>query len=397
MSNTSIQWADRVWNPVVGCSKVSAGCQNCYAERMHRRLQSGLDKTGKYSEPFSTVRLHEPSLDIPLSWKNPKRIFVNSMSDLFHGDLSFNDVDEVMARIAVNQQHNYIILTKRPERMVEYFKDNGRADNPAWEYTEYYSGISSRVQEEDPPHAPSSYYKRTGEYEDALQAVCSSLSSCGHLPNLWLGVSVEDQKTADERIPLLLETPAAVRFVSCEPLLGPVDLSGYLNLDKDCEILELEEGDNSDICCGCNYEEGTYCNASERKLDWVIVGGESGPSARPMHPQWVRDIRDQCLSAEVPFHFKQWGEWVAISKGCFRQEVFGIDIDTEIAYTCADLSDKGKLFHLSTSGECAKETDSYDDPWFDIMDSSGSVPINKVGKKKAGNELDGQVWEQFPE
>lgn len=219
---TKIEWTDEVWNPVTGCTKVSQGCKNCYAERIAERFWG--------DRKFTDVQCHEDRLEIPLHWKKPRKIFVNSMSDLFHPAVPFDFVDEVFAAIWKADQHTYQILTKRPERMHDYFKrGNWMLDYP--------------------------------------------------LSNVWLGVSCEDQKAADERIPWLLKTPAAVRFVSYEPALGPVDFETYI-------------------------EQGEY---EEPPLDWIIAGGESGPGARPAHPDWFRSVRDQCVEAGVPFFFKQWG------------------------------------------------------------------------------------------
>lgn len=224
MNNSKIEWTDKTWNPVTGCTKVSQGCKNCYAERMYERFH------GKGS--FRTVTCHTDRLSIPLKWKKPAMIFVNSMSDLFHPDVPFEFVRQVLATIHDTPTHTYQVLTKRPARMVEFFK---------W---------------------------------------LKNSSLMVNFPNLWLGVSVENQAAADERIPLLMQVPAAVRFLSCEPLLGPVDISTYLPAP---------------------YYPG--------RIDWVIVGGESGPGARPMHPDWARSLRDQCDWSKTAFFFKQWGTY----------------------------------------------------------------------------------------
>ncbi|HMG94379.1 MAG TPA: phage Gp37/Gp68 family protein [Chryseolinea sp.] len=260
---TKIEWTDEVWNPVTGCDKVSQGCKNCYAEIMHRRLMGMFPD--KYSKPFlGNIELHEDELMKPLKWRNkPRRVFVNSMSDLFHEDVDYGFIYKVFAVMDVCRQygHTFQILTKRPGRMLEFMKAH----------------VSYTI------NSP--------------------------LDNVWLGVSVEDQKTADERIPLLKHTSAAVRFLSCEPLLGPIN-------------------DHLDT----------------QKIHWVIVGGESGRHARPMYPDWVRSIRDQCRASDIPFFFKQWGEWAP--------------------------SDLPMPFH--------------------------SEPVFKVGKNKSGNHLDGNQHLEFP-
>ncbi|MBY0431720.1 MAG: phage Gp37/Gp68 family protein, partial [Rhodospirillales bacterium] len=226
---TGIEWTQATWNPMVGCSIMSSGCARCYAMREAHRLahRLGIDKYAGTTEETKagpiwngTVRLHQPHLDQPLRWKRPRRIFVNSMSDLFHEALSDENIDKVFAVMALAHWHTFQVLTKRPERMLRWFtKERHR----------------SAVVEYGWP-----------------------------LPNVWIGVSVENQAAADERIPFLLDTPAAVRWLSCEPLLGPV------RLDRVDEI------------------------------EWVVCGGESGPRARPMHPAWARSLRDQCETAGVP-------------------------------------------------------------------------------------------------
>jgi len=235
MSASKIEWTDETWNVCTGCTKVSDGCKHCYVERIWPRL-AGNPKHVCHGRKFTDIQRHPERLDQPLHWKRKRMVFVNSMSDLFHEDVSFEFIDEVFAIMAMCQQHTFQILTKRPERMREYTTSE-RIINVKWP-----------------------------------------------LPNVWLGVSIEDQQTADERIPLLLQTPAAVRFVSAEPLLGLVDL------------------------CYSAFN-GADSLQTMRGIDWVIVGGESGPKARPMNPQWARDLRDQCKAAGVPFFFKQWGEW----------------------------------------------------------------------------------------
>lgn len=233
MGNQSkIEWTDATWNPIRGCSEVSEGCRNCYAMRQAHRFDKpggpyeGLTRvSGGEIKWTNEVRLVPELLDQPLHWRKPKRIFVNSMSDLFHEKVPDHFIMQVFVTMQKAPQHIYQILTKRPKRMREWVR----------------------------------------HFTDREPA------------NVWLGVSCEDQKTANERIPLLLQTPAAIRWISAEPLLGAIDMNGIRNAE---------------------------CGAA---LDWVVAGGESGPSARPMHPDWARSLRDQCLAAGVPFFFKQWG------------------------------------------------------------------------------------------
>lgn len=262
-----IEWTDATWNPITGCSVVSPGCTNCYAMRLagtrlrHHPSRAGLTIDSKAGPVWSgQVRLNTKWLDQPLKWKCPRMIFVCAHGDLFHEEVPDEWIDLIFAVMALAPQHTFQVLTKRAERMREYMQPHSRrrADS-----------LGEKVM-------------RLG-YTGPLEALRWPL------PNVWLGVSVEDQKRADERIPQLLWTPAAVRFLSCEPLVGPVDFHKT----------------------GASLPEA----ASFRRhlpllfVDWVIAGGESGPGARPMHPAWVRLLRDQCARAGVPFFFKQWGAW----------------------------------------------------------------------------------------
>ncbi len=267
-ANTGIEWTDSTWSPIralnratgkVGwhCEHMSEGCRFCYAEGINRRLGTGLDfKPGHRADV--EILLDEKMLLAPLRWKAPRRIFLNSMTDSFAEFVKDEWIDRMFAVMALTRRHTFQVLTKRPARMLAAIKRMG---------------------------------KSIEILECQARSFGYSLKFNGYglvpwpLPNVWLGTSAEDQATADERIPLLLETPAAVRFVSLEPLLGPIDLT---NLQ------------------GCAFD--ALYGVREMKINWVIVGGESGKSARPMHPQWARDLRDQCAAAGVPFFFKQWGD-----------------------------------------------------------------------------------------
>lgn len=321
---TKIEWAEETWNPVTGCSPISEGCRNCYAERMSKRLAG---RCG-YPEYFPFwVTLHPDKLEQPLRWKKPRMIFVCSMGDLFHEDVPEIEIMRVFAVMADAQQHTYLVLTKRPERMKEVLTSPSIA-NDVWLMTN--TGIS-----EDKPIWP--------------------------LPNVWLGVTAENQARADERIPVLLQIPAAVRFVSIEPMLGTVNLTliggdrfGWGRTDAVNGLYYVRANPTE---CGCEWET-QHIN----KLDWVICGGETGPGARPMHPDWVRSLRDQCKEAGVPFFFKSWGEWMPSYQ-------------------------TGATFELSRL-----KTDEV------VMSGPGhGVVMKKVGKKAAGRLLDGQEWNQYPE
>lgn len=216
---SKIEWTDTTWNPVTGCTKISPGCANCYSERMTKRLQAMGQQ--KYRHGFNRVVTHHDELTKPSRWTKPRKVFVCSMSDLFHQDVPDHFIRHVFSVMGHNRRHIFQVLTKRSERLLTY--------------AQLY---------------PSDFRPR----------------------NIWVGVSVENQDVAEERISHLIGVPSAVRFLSCEPLLGPLYLGEWL-----------------------------------AELDWVIVGGESGPRARPMDPDWVRSIRDDCFDTATPFFFKQWG------------------------------------------------------------------------------------------
>lgn len=288
MSKSKIEWTDETWNPVTGCTKVSLGCKNCYAEREWPRMVRLVPSYA--GRKFTDVRTHADRLDKPLRWKHPRRVFVNSMSDLFHPDVPDGFIDQVFAVMALSQQHTFQILTKRPERMQKYISSLSperiadAVPRGGWNITKHHAVAKITSQ----PKAAAEMYR------------CERLS--WPLPNVWLGVSVENQETADERIPLLLQTPAAVRWISAEPLLGFVDLNYAFGIPTGA-------GRGS-----CPMHLAGVCPEGllplgQQHLHWVVVGGESGPNARPMNPAWVRSIRDQCVSAGVAFLFKQWGEW----------------------------------------------------------------------------------------
>jgi protein gp37 len=266
---THISWSDATWNPVTGCTKVSAGCDHCYIDRtppfrmQHRRF----DKPGIGGT--TGVLLHPERLAQPLRWQKPRRIFVNSLSDLFHDSVPDEYLVNVFAVMAATPQHTYQVLTKRPARMRSFLRDLCRCGVGHPPGVHLSSNVSWALTAHNPEGVASQYPKA----REAGQA------ARWPLPNVWLGVSTEDQKAGDLRIPILLETPAAVRWISAEPLLGPIDLVTHL------------------------------ANSSRASLDWVVTGGESGPGARPAHPDWFRTLRDQCGAAGVPFHFKQRGSW----------------------------------------------------------------------------------------
>ncbi len=283
MTKSKIEWTDATWNPVTGCTPVSTGCANCYAKRMAKRLagRHGYPKTN----PF-TVTVHLDRLEEPLRWRKPRMVFVCSMGDLFHDDVPGDVIDKVFAVMELAPQHTFQVLTKRPHHMATYLNARGFGLNP--------------------------------------------------LPNVWLGTSVEDQSLAHYRIPYLLNCPAVVRFLSCEPLLGPLP---NLNLDG---------------------------------IHWVIVGGESGPGARPMNSDWARDIRNQCQAAGVPFFFKQWGAYVPE-----QQNPAALTARTAKTAMYVDPDGNTRPARIGGRGHAAT--------------------VQRVGKKAAGRLLDGREWNEMPE
>lgn len=307
MNTSKIEWTEATWSPVIGCTKVSAGCKHCYAEREVETRWSKNPKSIWYGRRFTDVLCRPEAIagaGSPLRWRAPRRIFVCPRADLFHDDVPDLFIADVFGVMAATPQHTYQVLTKRPERARWLLGKEGVLN------------FATAVAE--------------------CAAMYSEVDVEWPLENVHLGVSVEDQATADERIPVLLKTPAAVRWVSAEPLLAAVDLRPYL--------------------------DGSFANAdiSRPDLDWVVVGGESGPDARPMHPDWVRQIRDDCRDTRVPYLFKQWGEWIGGGPG----------------WVLANLPDqKGTPCH----------------PWPD-----GSVAM-RLGKRTCGRLLDGVLHDAYPE
>lgn len=306
--SSSIEWTDATWNPVTGCSVVSPGCTNCYAMKLagtrlqHHPSRAGLTRDSKAGPVWTgEVRLNEKWLDQPLRWRRPRRIFVCAHGDLFHESVPDEWIDRIFAVMALAPQHSFQVLTKRADRMRAYVTEQAAGGRFI---TDWIARILAPL--------PGGGYD-TGQLKGAArERLREANRRCGGtpfsarpLPNVWLGVSVEDQARADERIPDLLATPAAVRFLSCEPLLGLVDLD---------TIYVRRHGQ---LPTELSHRLGDYVRplrgnfTDSPKLDWVIAGGESGPGARPADPAWVRLLRDQCADAGVAFFFKQWGAWHA--------------------------------------------------------------------------------------
>lgn len=295
---TSIEWTrgddgseGKTWNPTRGCSRVSPGCDNCYAMRVAHRFSGpgkpydGLTRIGKRGVDWSgRVRLVPEMLDVPLRWRKPRRVFVNSMSDLFHESLSNEEIAAVFGVMAACPQHTFQVLTKRAKRMREWFETAG-TQTLSWLWQSAVNACDGHAQRES--------------MTDRLRT-----GTTWPLPNVWIGVSAENQATADERIPHLLATPAAVRFVSCEPLIGPVDLTRIVESFHPGPPPSSVEFDGLRGFCGATPAEDT---PAVRGLQWVIVGGESGPGARPYDLAWPRDIIRQCRESGVAVFHKQVG------------------------------------------------------------------------------------------
>lgn len=300
MGKTKIEWTNHTINPVVGCSKASPGCLSCYGERMawrlkcmgHEKYQAVVDANGWTGKIGYDMSVFEK---LP---KKPSHIFVCSMGDLFHKDVPFQEILTIFDIMHQCPQHTFMILTKRPQRMLEFCS-------------------------------------KYGLMPDRL-----GLTGSGQTwpENVWCGVSAENQERANERIPVLLQIPSPIKFVSIEPMLGPIDLSTQLNY-----------------------------------LDWVIVGGESGSNARPIHPEWVTKIRDDCIEKNVPFFFKSWGQWIPHNPA-HGGPYFSENIKAESSLRRCKWRD-------------GREMKAQQDRWCKFL---------KVGKKYSGRVLDGKVWDQYP-
>lgn len=392
--HTHIEWTDATWNPITGCSVVSAGCKHCYAMKLagtrlqHHPSRAGLTIETKAGPVWNgQVRLNEAWLDQPLRWRRPRRIFVCAHGDLFHESVPDEWIDQVFAVMALAPHHTFQVLTKRAARMRDYFGDM-ELRSTSIEGTDLMHKVRYRVDGDDDPNGSDADHAETARFERGVSAVAAMWDG-KPLPNVWLGVSVEDQAAADERIPLLLATPAAVRWVSAEPLLGPVDLT---DIDggawRDLPAREWLEGMDDDdsppamrIDALAGEKLHRFGDYSERcpHIDWVVAGGESGTGARPMHPDWARSLRDQCAAAGVPFLFKQWGAWAP---------------DWDGAMTCASCGARKYESARTRNGqdECAHCGES------DWLDAERPLDeLRMVGKKAAGRLLDGVLHDEYPE
>lgn len=420
--NSKISWTDTTWNPITGCSRISAGCANCYAERMAKRLAG---RCGYPADDPFRVTLHKDKLLEPLGWKKPRIVFVCSMGDLFHEDVPDKIIRQIWDVAWKCPQHIFLVLTKRPERMKKFVnewaykeermpirhrdimslddlyyhntcgwaidgkinngyccahpKNDDRGGNKYAPCCEWLCPIAVELDEEDPecnlPSNDPNYCEPNNEEMRLWERPRHA-----YVDNIWLGVTAENQGEAQWRIPILLEIPAAKHFVSCEPMLGPINLH---NLIFENEVMIDALGGTH----GVLRPHG----GKNAKLDWVIVGGETGPKARPMHPDWARSLRDQCVEVGTPFHFKSWGEYgttyqdITTGEPSFRMfpdfETWVRKADTWVnGGTCLDRS--GKV--LRNGG--------------DFRQAEYPVAIlQKIGTRESGRILDGVEWDQFPE
>lgn len=371
---TSIEWADATWNPITGCSVVSPGCTNCYAMKLagtrlkHIPSREGLTTPSKAGPVWNgTVRLNGEFLLQPLQWKKPRMIFVCAHGDLFAEGVPDEWIDHVFAVMALAPQHTFQVLTKRAQRMRDY------VNNPETIHRVYHLACDIAVEHRinvtliaDRSHAamaPPGPRVYLGEWP---------------LKNVWKGVSTEDQARADDRISYLMDTAAVIRWLSAEPLLSKLNIAEYLNA-----IFHKP----SSVGLSENIGKLSLVRPS---LDWVVVGGESGPGARPMHPEWVRSLRDQCAAADVPFFFKQWGAWKPVPWKLEREAD-----ETDDQYI--ERSERECSTHAVSRAGYLTELDHKPWAWGRVLPAPDSHhAVKKVGKAKAGRILDGVTHDAFP-
>jgi protein gp37 len=371
--NSKIEWCSHTFNPWRGCTKVSPGCTNCYAETMSGRNHGTL---GTWGPKGTRVFAAESYWRQPLKWDKAAaaagerhRVFCASLADVFEewsGPMSSSDGDNIRLCLGCGRVGTMpIILTQfSPAKTLEHCPECG-GETRLWTMDEVRARLFALI--DATPNLDWLLLTKRPENIARMMPPAANVGSNYKIAgppgglalevrrrNVWLGVSVEDQQRADERIPLLLQTPAAVRFLSVEPLLGPVDLT---TLRVECGTLKNGEPMMGAMSClhALEYVEWAPNSPTRPRIDWVIVGGESGPGARPMHPDWARGVRDQCQAAGVPFFFKQWGEWAPEPDDC-----------------------DGKPCHYTNY------------TWPDME------AVHRVGKKAAGRALDGRTWDEYP-
>lgn len=370
-SEHPILWCDKTLNPTVGCTPCSPGCDNCYARELHEMRHKAYMKfestsrmlrqvrknplPAQYAKPFSELQFFPDRLLEPLSWKKPRRIFIGSMTDLGHGAISAGTIPKILAMVALAPRHTFLILTKRPEHIAGSIKAIKDMGDPAYILQEAAKEITN-----DDLRAAQAYMAVRNECGPGCLG--SEFNVGWPLRNLHIGLTVVNQEEADAKIPVLLQTPAAVRFLSIEPLLGPIDLT---NIRTSAGWINALNGNSQ------------YVSSLGPMLDGVIVGGETGPNARPMHPDWVRSLRDQCAApaVPVPFFFKSWGEWVPAVRE--HGIISSVMPDTGEKFTWIGWD--GKTQNPSANGL-----------------TGPIMAIGRVGKRASGRRLDGREHNDLP-
>ncbi len=366
--HSAIEWTDATWNPMLGCTKVSSGCDNCYAivnatiraGNPNEKVAGAYRGLVRYGDWTGRINLLPTRLAQPIRWRKPRRIFVNSQSDLFHKGVPDQFIAKVFAVMAIARHHTFQILTKRHGRM------RSLVGSPAFRLL---------VEQETNALAGDATFPMSRAQRRHIQA-----SEAGGawpwtwpVPNVWLGVSVEDQQSADLRIPALLETPAAVHWLSCEPLLGPIELPRFVVAGAD----------------DCPCEDGRDCPPN---IDWVVVGGESGNRARPMHPDWARALRDQCAEGGIPFLFKQWGDHLPVPivdrPGMVGDRAYQLG-----GWHAVCIHERGPSGTFR-NGEIRPMRVGESSRAGTLLDRDTFAA--RVGKKSAGRLLDGTLWDEFP-
>jgi protein gp37 len=369
--NSKIEWTDHTFNPVRGCTKISDGCKNCYAEKLSLRNPATLGEWGPNGKRSIAV---ESYWRAPVKWNRiakeggqRRRVFCASLSDVFEDHPDWIAPRKRLFRLITDTPDlDWLLLTKRPENISRLiYQSLDYSDDPDW-------------SEMGEPHGLDAF-----SFDELY-------------PNVWLGVSVENQEQADKRIPYLLKVPAAVRFLSCEPLLGPVNFVRHCIEAKLAACEKVEP--NQLVRMGLNRQLPSF-----PWIDWVICGGESGPGARPMHPDWARSLRDQCEAAGVAFHFKQWGEWVPTEvatlaeiedTGAFPVQVGDIDLRSDGLIT-------GKVSAVRSATNPRRDglpVGIVYQHWIDRDERLGhEQTMRRIGKKAAGRRFDGVEWNQLPQ
>jgi protein gp37 len=397
---TAIEWTDATWTPIramrvkasgetrIGwhCEHVTEACRNCYAESINARLGTGLPfKPGHLDDV--ALFLDEKILSQPLRWTKPRMIFVCSMTDLFGRFVPDEMIDRVYAVAALAQRHTFQVLSERPDRMRAYLSDPSTPGRIARILID--EALIAKRWRLDPETWP---VQSVGDIDQP-----DDVTIRWPLPNVWHGVSVHDQPTADAWGPILLDTPSAVRWLSVEPMLGPIRLLGHMlgfAAGNPAQCATCGHGHGFSRCPNTGgvsptcHVRGCSCSGFRHKtgrgIDWVVAGGESGPKARPMHPDWVRSLRDQCARAGVPFLFKQWGEFREFDHEAPIEEV---EIGTEHADSIRACAVRPVWQTLD--GRVFRKPEQLP------PDVAGRM-LERLGKRTAGRSLDGRTWDGYP-